>query len=100
MQDGQIYDLNKLDKFKECDLVYVSCDEPTFEAIMIDDKIKFNKYSNENNILIKTGYYYINGKEYYLFSNDGTLELDTDNNMYTENINIEKRNEYRNIKIK
>ena len=89
MQDGQIYDLNKLDKFKECDLVYVSCDEPTFEAIMIDDKIKFNKYSNENNILIKTGYYYINGKEYYLFSNDGTLELDTDNNMYTENINIE-----------
>ena len=89
MSNGQTYNLNKLDKFNECDLVYVSCNEPTFEAIMIDDKIKFNKYSTENNVLIKTGYYYINGKEYYLFSNDGTLELDTDDNMYSENIDIE-----------
>lgn len=89
MHNGDTYNLNKLDKFKECDLVYVSCTEPTFEAIMTDDIIKFNKYSTENNVLVKTGYYYINGKEYYLFSNDGTLKLDTDDNMYSENIDIE-----------
>lgn len=89
MSNGDTYNLNKLDKFKDCDLIYVSCTEPTFEAIMTDDIIKFNKYSTENNVLVKTGYYYINGKEYYLFSNDGTLKLDTDDNMYSENIDIE-----------
>ena len=90
LKDGDTYDLNKLDKFKESDLVYISCSEPTFEGIMTEDnKIKFNKYSSENNILVKTGYYYINGKEYYLFSNDDTLELNTNNNMYSENIDIE-----------
>ena len=37
MSNGDTYNLNKLDKFKECDLIYVSCTEPTFEAIMTDD---------------------------------------------------------------
>lgn len=90
MQSGESYNLNTLDKINESDLIYVSCTEPTFEANMTEDnKIIFNKFSTENNVLVKTGYYYINGKEYYLFSNDGTLELDTDDNMYSENIDIE-----------
>ena len=32
------------------------------------NKITFDKYTELNSILVKTGYYYINGREYYLFS--------------------------------
>ena len=77
MKSGDKYDLRNLEDFKDCDLVYVNCDEPSFESIMIDTYLKFNKFAEENTVLVKTGYYYINGKEHYLFSNDGTLDIDT-----------------------
>ena len=77
IENGDRYDLRNLEDFKDCDLVYVNCSEPSFESIMVDTYLKFNKFAEENTILVKTGYYYINGKEYYLFSNDGTLDIDT-----------------------
>lgn len=77
MENGSKYDLCNLEEFKDCDLVYVNCSEPSFESIMVDSYLKFNKFAEENTILVKTGYYYVNGKEYYLFSNDGTLDINT-----------------------
>ena len=77
IENGDKYDLRNLEDFKDCDLVYVNCSEPSFESIMVDTYLKFNKFAEENTVLVKTGYYYINGKEYYLFSNDGTLDIDT-----------------------
>ena len=68
------------------DLVFVSCAEPTFEALLENNTIKFNKYTDKNTLLVKTGYYYINGREYYLFSE--TDEDDIKNSKYYEGYNI------------
>ena len=55
---------------------------------MIDTYLKFNKFAEENTVLVKTGYYYINGKEHYLFSNDGTLDIDTYTGLNTVNAKL------------
>lgn len=88
MLDKQRYDLKQLDNYKEADLIHVSCNEPNFEAVLSNSVLKFNKFAKENTILIKTGYYYINGREYYLFSNNGSLTLDKNKAVEYENIEI------------
>ncbi len=70
--------------YLECDLMKVSCSEPTFEAKFDNDTLIFNKFIEEESILIKTGYYYINGREYYLYSEDDTDNIEN-NEFYTSN---------------
>ena len=53
---------------KEPDLIYVSCTNPTFESKYENESITFSKYTTEPTLLVKTGYYYVSGREYYLFS--------------------------------
>ena len=70
--------------YLKCDLITVSCSNPTFEARIDNDSLTLHKYIEEDNILIKTGYYYINGREYYLYSEDDTEDL-KNNAFYTSN---------------
>lgn len=88
MKNQQVYDLNNFEDYKNSDLVFVSCSEPSFEAQIENNYLRFNKYVEENKILIKTGYYYINGKEYYLFSNDTTLDIDTYSGIEHKNVSF------------
>jgi hypothetical protein len=67
-KNKSVYDLTKSQAFNDADLIYVSCSEPTFKASLENNKITFDKHTELNSILVKTGYYYINGREYYLFS--------------------------------
>ena len=83
-KNGSKLNLNKYKEYKESDLIYVSCDNPTFEARLNDNIIEFNKYTDEPTLLIKTGYYYINGREYYLFSEQNPEEL-KNNALYSAN---------------
>ena len=77
------------EKYQDCDLIKASCSNPTFEARYEDDEISLHKYIEEDTILIKSGYYYINGKEYYLYSKDNNAEDVKNNSYYTsENIDI------------
>jgi len=69
--------------FDDIDLIYTSCSEPTFESILQGkDTIVFRKYIEEDTLLIKTGYYYMNGREYYLFGNNGDQKM-SNNKYYT-----------------
>ena len=74
---NNLYLSNKIDySFDDVDLIYAECSEPTFESIIDKDSvITFNKFIEEDTVLIKTGYYYINGREYYLFSNNDNHKL-------------------------
>lgn len=74
--------------YLNCDLITVSCSNPTFEARLDNNSITFNKYIEEDNILIKTGYYYINGKEYYLYSEEDTEDLKNNTFYSSNNIDI------------
>lgn len=88
MHEDERYDLRNIDNFKNADLVHVVCIEPSFEAILSNNFLRFKKFAEENTVLIKTGFYYINGKEYYLFSNKESKELQ--NKSYIESQNIDK----------
>ena len=95
--DKTIIDLNNDKKYtdmstdfknNEPDLIFVSCSEPTMEARLEHNTIEISKYITEDTILVKTGYYYINGREYYLFSEEDPEEL-KNNSFYTShNIDI------------
>ena len=73
--------------YEDADLVYVSCDNETFEGQVENDVLLLNKYIEKDSILVKTGYYYLNGKEYYLFSEDKDDSIK--NNIYYTSKNID-----------
>ena len=84
----RVRDIEGIVDIENIDLIHIECDNPTFEGVLVDDKIYFNKFVDKNYVLIKSGYYYINGKEFFLYSSDE--DEDIVNNKYydSENINI------------
>lgn len=89
MKDGSTYDLNNFSDFKDSDLAYIQCSEPSFEGQMINEyTVRFNKHIEEKTVLVKTGYYYFNGREYYLFSEDESKMLNNNKHMMYENVDI------------
>ena len=89
MDNGETYDLNNFNDFKDSDLAYIQCSEPSFEGQMIDEHtVRFNKHVEEKTLLVKTGYYYFNGREYYLFSEDDSKALYNNKHMLYDNVDI------------
>lgn len=85
IEDGDIYDVSGINNV---DLIHISCSSPTFEGVLVDDVIMFHKYVDNNTILIKSGYYYINGREYFLYSEDQNEEIVNNEYYESENVNI------------
>ncbi len=92
MKDKSLINLNNkknntfadlIELYEESDLMYIVCDEETFKAdYNFGTKcITFNKFIEGNSVLVKTGYYYINGIEFYLFNEEDTEEI-TNNELY------------------
>ena len=89
MNNGDTYDLNNFIDFKDSDLAYIQCSEPSFEGQMIDEHtVRFNKHVEQKTILVKTGYYYFNGREYYLFSEDDSKTLYNNKHMLYDNVDV------------
>ena len=89
MNNGETYDLNNFSDFPDSDLAYIECEEPSFEGQMINDHtVKFNKHVEEKTVLVKTGYYYFNGREYYLFSEDGSKTLYNNKHLLYDSVDI------------
>ena len=84
VKNDERLDLNVYKDYEDIDLVYVSCVNPTFQSQLDGDFITFSKYTNKNALLVKTGYYYINGREYYLFS-ENDPERVKNNRLYSIN---------------
>ena len=89
MNNGETYDLNNFSDFPDSDLAYIECEEPSFEGQMINDHtVRFNKHVEEKTVLVKTGYYYFNGREYYLFSEDGSKTLYNNKHLIYDSVDI------------
>ena len=87
MNNGETYDLRNFSEYEKSDLAYIQCEEPSFEGQMLDRyTVKFNKHVQEKTVLVKTGYYYINGMEYYLFSEEGDKKLKNNKHITYENV--------------
>ena len=47
----------------------IKCSNPCYSAVINNDLITVTKIGEDNSIVIHNGYYYIDGKEYWMFSN-------------------------------
>lgn len=74
--------LTKYKDYIDCDLVTVQCSIPGFFSRIDNGNLILSNNTPENSVAIKTGYYYMNGKEYYLLS-----DIKSDNVNKIDNIN-------------
>ena len=100
INDKDTYDCSELDQIDNTELIHIECTNPTFEGTVIipsdengsllynERHIVFNKYITDSTILIKTGYYYINGREYYLYSEDENERIVNNKYYGSENVDI------------
>ena len=86
--DGYRFDLRQLDKYKEVDLIYTKCSSPSFKSEGVNDVLIFNKVAQKDTILVRTGYYYINGKEYYLFPSKDEITIENEKIIKMDNVDI------------
>lgn len=95
IESFRLYDLNSGDKinmknpiigdvdlseqiknaYEKSDVVYVECSQPGFKAIKEDDYIIIKKTAEQNTLAVKSGWYYMFGKEYFLFASDQSENL-------------------------
>ncbi len=88
VEDGYRFDLKQIDNYRDVDMVYTVCSSPSFQADGFNDILTFKKIAKKDTILVKTGYYYINGKEYYLFPSDDEISIKEERYLDMENIEI------------
>ena len=66
--------------------IVVQCSNPNFNAFITNKGIEFNRINTDYALFTKTGYYYINGKEYYLFANEVNDSTEQTINVQYDNI--------------
>ena len=88
VDDDYRFDLRQIDNYKDVDMVYTICSSPAFQADGFNDILTFKKTVNRDTILVRTGYYYINGREYYLFPSKDEIVLDEEKYIDMENVEL------------
>ena len=82
----QEIDLNIYDSYKDSDLTSIYCTEPGFVANIENDILKFSKTLENNTIAVKTGFYYMDGNEYYMFADDNFDNIEKIDSIYLNNV--------------
>lgn len=86
--DGYRFDLRQLDNYKDVDMIYTKCSSPSFKSEGVNDVLIFNKIVEKDTLLVRTGYYYINGKEYYLFPSKDEITIENERTIQMDNVDI------------
>lgn len=88
VEDGYRFDLRQIDNYKDVDMIYTICSSPSFQADGFNDILTFKKIAERDTILVRTGYYYINGREYYLFPSKDEIIIDEEKFINMDNVEI------------
>ena len=56
------------------DRISIQCSNPVYTATIKGNEIKIHKIAEDNSLVIHNGYYYIDGKEYWYFSDKNYVE--------------------------
>lgn len=97
MSDEEYYSISEFNNVESAELIHIECSNPTFEGVLKKrsagtsndlDAIQFKKISQNDLILIKSGYYYINGQEYFFYSGDESEDIINSQYYMKENIDI------------
>jgi len=90
---GDTIDLKNVPYYLQSNRIVVNCDQPGFEAKLGDDGVvTFSRVSYSNVIAVKTGYYYVDGQEYYLFANESADSIEKFMNVEFFNVVREEDN--------
>lgn len=67
----------------------VFCDRAGFEGILQDGIITFRRDAANNVVAVRTGYFYADGQEYYMFSNEVADTINQFQNVTLSNVNMD-----------
>lgn len=85
-------DLNKYSDYKASDLVSVQCSKPGFLTRIDSGNLIISNNTPKNSIAVKTGYYYLNGREYYLLANEKYDNINKVDNINYHNVEKDNYN--------
>ena len=86
--DGYRFDLRNIENYNKVDMIYTRCTSPSFSSEGVNDVLLFKKVANKDTILVKTGYYYVNGREYYLFPEQDDVYIKNESLIQMDNVDI------------
>lgn len=85
--NGQEIDLHMYPSYKETDKVSIHCSEIGFIVSMDKPGIaKFEQNLKNNTVAVRSGYYYLDGTEHYLFANENYDNIEKINDVYFFNV--------------
>lgn len=82
----QTIDLNIYESYKTADLTSINCVEPGFTSKVKDGILRFEKNLENNTVAVKSGYYYMDGNEYYLYADDNFDNIEKIDDIYFNNV--------------
>lgn len=82
----QTIDLNIYESYKTADLTSIKCVEPGFTSKVKDGILKFEKNLENNTVAVKSGYYYMDGNEYYLYADENFDNIEKIDDIYFNNV--------------
>lgn len=94
--NGENFNLSMYEEYKDSDLISVKCSNIGFEAIVDGTTLMFNKNLKNNTIAVKSGYYYLDGDEYYLFADENRNNIENIDNLFFFNVTKENKKLYLN----
>lgn len=74
--DDGFIDLSKELAFKVSDRTVIQCTNPSFDAYVETDGIRFKRTVEDYALYAKSGYYYMDGMEYYMFAEETSEKTD------------------------
>lgn len=94
ISNGDTFNLAMYKEYEDSDLISVKCSNIGFEASVKDSILSFDKNLKNNTIAVKTGYYYLDGDEYYLFADENSSNIEQIDNLYLFNVTKENKKLY------
>lgn len=94
VNNNDSFNLSMYEEYADSDLISVKCSNIGFEAFVNEDILTFEKNLKNNTIAVKTGYYYLDGDEYYLFADENSNNIEQIDNLYFFNVIKENKKLY------
>lgn len=88
------FNLSMYEEYEKSDLISVKCSNIGFEASISGSTLSFEKNLKNNTIAVKSGYYYLDGDEYYLFADENSNNIEQVDNLYFFNVIKENKKLY------
>ena len=94
INNNDSFNLSMYKEYDESDLISVKCSNIGFEATVKGASLTFEKNLKNNTVAVKSGYYYLDGDEYFLFADENRNNIEQIDNLYFFNVTKENKKLY------